>query len=326
MTTTIHREKGTTVGGTNNMVTDNKIRDEMPKNSKNGLTFEGKVFKIPEIEKDRAFKLAKPNKRQPITSYIAIIMGLAYMTLAFSGKISDSDQIMYSILWRLIYNVGIGYLLYKQSSCGWLVKKLSKQGFGKIDEGKKRPLIPRLLINQIRNDYFAGQSSYDYEALPLEYNSWLLFRYIVDFVFTNELFSYIVTFLNNFNVPSGFNLMVILRYLLSFSLILLGVWVKTSAYDVLGDYGWYWGDYFYTMPNYKLVFNGVFKLFPHPMYTVGYSTLYGFSLFCGSFKMLFLSIFVHISQLCFLKIAETPHLSKIYPNKSQVEFVEKKSC
>ena len=92
-------------------------------------------------------------------------------------------------------------------------------------------------------------------------------------------------------------------------------WAKVDAHRCIGEYCWYWGDFFFRKEM-ALTFDGIFELFPHPMYTVGYSLYYGYSLICRSYTMLFVSLLAHGLQLTFLFIVEEPHIERLYGKPS----------
>ena len=60
------------------------------------------------------------------------------------------------------------------------------------------------------------------------------------------------------------------------------------------------------------MFDGVFEMIFHPMYSAGYSGFYGISMITNSYAVLFVSLAAHAAQFIFLYLVEEPHIKKTY--------------
>lgn len=202
------------------------------------------------------------------------------------------------LFWRLAYNVGLGILLKYQSDKQGLVKLAKKYRIFE-DPGKRKWLKTQLSMKM--------HQDYDFESSPIEYNTWLLFRQLVDLILMNDFGSYVCFAIAWFNTNprSSFFMDEQLRWIGGIFLILFNIWVKLDAQRVVKDFAWYWGDFFFLIEQ-SLTFDGVFEMAPHPMYSVGYVGYYGISLICASYTVLFVSIIAHVLQMAFLVLVETP--------------------
>ncbi|KAH9993405.1 phospholipid methyltransferase-domain-containing protein [Russula vinacea] len=271
-----------------------------------GKTPSGQVFRVPTTH-DVLTALFHPSYPK---SHIDIInLGLlAFQLFLFYSLPSTPRKLfffLYFAFWRAAYDAGLGYVLTKQSKRRWIVRTVHKLGW--LDQ-ERRPLVRAWIRNQL-----VGKMGKDYsfDELPLEYNTWLLFRQAVDIILINDFLSFCLFAFACFRVPSGLSMFVhVLRWVGGVVLIAFNLWVKSEAHHVVKDYGWYWGDCFFQRG--ALVFDGVFELAPHPMYSVGYAWIYGISLIVGSYPVLFVSLAAHSAQFAFLVFFENPHIERFY--------------
>ncbi|CAG8481815.1 5290_t:CDS:10 [Gigaspora margarita] len=204
------------------------------------------------------------------------------------------------------YNVGLGLLLKYQSDRHGIISWVRRlKIFNKKEGGKLYNFFKEELSVKMGDDY-------NFDDVPLEFNTWLLFRQLVDLILLNDFTTYICFGLANFNIPENSGIIInILRWVGGLSLLWFNIWVKRDAHRVVKDYAWYWGDFFFLVDQ-SLTFEGVFEMAPHPMYSVGYIGYYGISLMMASYTVLFVSLAAHASQLAFLSLVENPHIDKIY--------------
>eukprot|EP00048_Salpingoeca_helianthica_P023236 m.23182 g.23182 ORF g.23182 m.23182 type:complete len:691 (+) comp8435_c0_seq1:180-2252(+) len=207
-----------------------------------------------------------------------------------------------TLFWRGMYNVGLGYVLKRQSETQFITHWIAG-----LQPGSLQDRTVRFLVNN-----FLGPNN-GFEKHPAPYNAWILFRNGVDNVLANDVLAFLLFALRYMEtVDSGLDVLSIVVGLL---LGLMSMWAKIDAHRVVGDYAWYWGDFFYGK-DCELIFGGVFNMFPHPMYTVAYAWYYAAFFVTRSAEVAIVGIVAHLCQIVFLVLVETPHMDKIYGAES----------
>ncbi|KAF7307888.1 Phosphatidylethanolamine N-methyltransferase [Mycena kentingensis (nom. inval.)] len=276
-----------------------------------GKTPGGEVFRVPTTHD--MLTLFHPG--YPKSHFDLLNLGLLGLQILLFFVLPRSTSrvffFVYFAFWRGAYDAGLGWVLTKQSRKKWIVREMQRRGWLDVERCPgMRAWIKKQLVGKMGKDY-------SFDELPLEYNTWLLFRQAVDVILLNDFVAYCMFAFSCFRVPDGYSFLVhVLRWVAGLLMIGFNLWVKTEAHNVVKDYGWYWGDVFFQRG--ALVFDGVFELAPHPMYSVGYAGYYGLSLICGSYAVLFVSLAGHAAQFAFLVFFENPHIERMYGQKKAI--------
>ncbi|PWN45243.1 hypothetical protein IE81DRAFT_209163 [Ceraceosorus guamensis] len=275
-----------------------------------GRTSDGTVFEVPETP-DMLTSIFSPYAPKTPLDILTIVSLSAQVLLFFALSRSSARIVFacYFAFWRAAYNAGLGWVLKQQSEHNWIVKIVKREGW--MDK-KSSPKMEEAVRKHLKAKMGKG---YKYEKVPIEYNIWLLFRSIVDVILLNDFTAYSLFAFSCTRLPEGHSAMMhVLRWAAGWTLIFFNLWVKMDAHRVVKDYAWYWGDCFFLCLQ-SLVFDGVYELAPHVMYSIGYAGYYGLSLVSGSYAVLFVSLAAHASQFAFLMWFETPHIDRVYGEK-----------
>ena len=210
-------------------------------------------------------QLLSPSQPKNLSDLIvlAVLASLIFLLYALPKSARIPIFACTFLFWRAAYNAGIGWLLHHQSNHNRLVLWAKNSHIFEAPETDKNPypqlykLLKREMETKIPKDY-------KFEEAPLEYNTWLVFRRVVDLILMCDFVSYCLFAIACFNQPDeGWGLWL-LRWTTGIVLFLFNLWVKLDAHRVVKDYAWYWGDCFFLQLQ-DLVFDGVFSLAPHPM-------------------------------------------------------------
>ena len=281
------------------------------------------VFTVPQTH-DMVSQLLSPNQPKNLSDLMVLaVLGIHILTLYLLPPwLRIPIFAVIFLFWRSCYNVGIGYLLHIQSRHLRLVSwaKKSKIFLDPHLGQNPHPFLYKLLKREMETKI---PTDYKFEDAPIEYNTWLVFRRVVDLILMCDFVSYCLFAMACGGRPEGESVILTMaRWIVGWGLFGFNLWVKLDAHRVVKDFAWYWGDFFYLIDQ-ELTFDGVFEMAPHPMYSVGYAGYYGISLMAASYKVLFISIIAHAAQFAFLVWVENPHIEKTYnpppPRKQKQE-------
>ncbi|KAI5812911.1 phospholipid methyltransferase-domain-containing protein [Pyronema omphalodes] len=270
----------------------------------------GQIFVVPQTH-DMVSTLLSPSTPKKtidiaILGVLAIHIGL-FFTLP--TVLRTPVLLVLFLFWRASYNFGLGYLLQAQSKYGQLVFWAKKYAIFDPKSPFYR-IIREDIESKVQTEVKNGD--YKFDEAPIEYNTWLVFRRLVDLILMCDFVSYVLMAMSCAEQPANEEWYLTAgRWLGGSVLFLFNLWVKLDAHRVVKDFAWYWGDFFYLIDQ-NLTFDGVYEIAPHPMYSVGYAGYYGISLFAASYTVLCVSLIAHAAQFAFLSAVENPHIEKTY--------------
>jgi phosphatidylethanolamine N-methyltransferase len=236
------------------------------------------VFIVPQTH-DMVSQLLSPSQPKNLSD-IAVLAVLATLILTFYVLPKSARIPIFAIIflfWRAAYNAGIGWLLDGQSKHNRLVLWARQSHiFENPETGKNpHPAFYKLLKTEMETKI---PQDYKFEQAPVEYNTWLVFRRVVDLILMCDFVSYCLFAIACFNRPEESWFLLALRWTTGIVLFLFNLWVKLDAHRVVKDFGkrrvriscsdmllnllaWYWGDFFYLIDQ-NLTFDGVFEMAP----------------------------------------------------------------
>lgn len=236
----------------------------------------------------------------------ALVVLISYAVFALVPALPKSlglaAHFLHALAWRLFHSYGLGLVLRAQSKTKWLVRHyLNNYPYATDDEsdtdeetGADKNMVTRATEEAFQN----------WQAV---YNISVVMTYI----------SFAGLAWKTYHLPADWTISgTILRHVLGALLVALHVWSATSIYEVLGDFGWFYSDFFLfdKVPS-NLAYTGIYRFLNNPERSLGGAAFLGLALMSNSALVFVLAAFSHLSHWWFLSFVEAPHMKRLYGDR-----------
>jgi len=107
----------------------------------------------------------------------------------------------------------------------------------------------------------------------------------------------------------------LLRFTVGLLLVALHIWTSVEVYEVIGDFGWFYGDFFVGVSSASPEYSGIYRFLNNPEKVMGHAGQYGLALMSGSWITFSIVLFSQCMTFLFLRYVEDVHMRKLYGDR-----------
>ena len=211
-------------------------------------------------------------------SDIMLVIIIAQTIVCYFWDLSLIQWSVLIVIWRILHTVGLGAILHMQSTSDAMVTRFAARGWTREDAFDSWKKIYNLsAVMQWVCFVTAALAVY-----PLE--SWASWHLCLS------------------------------KHIMGLALIALNLWSVASQFETIGEFGWFFGDFFVVDTDIplKLSYQGVYRFLNNPDAIIGFSGFYGFALISESATLFILAAFGQVMAYAFAHVIEKPHMARKY--------------